>query len=232
MKLEFTTTACARPELLDQTYESLHNALVDVNTRREGTLYINIDPVPDSSEKIIEREIEVARHFFKEVYYRIGEPGGNFSTAASWVLSQPKGDYFFNVEDDWIFTGKITIQKFIDEIQSCNRDNMLQCCAGGSMRHRQNRIYFPPSLFQTSVIQSILNKHPIPEDENPEKWLWELKDPKQIVDYNICCVGDGIRCFDIGRQWMKKNGLRRLLDEGGILQGNFTKWCSGTDKYN
>lgn len=40
-----------------------------------------------------------------------------------------------------------------------------------------------------SIIQSILTQHPIPENENPERWLWELKDPKQLVDYNVTSLG-------------------------------------------
>ena len=50
MKLEFTTTACVRPELLNQTYKSLNDALVDVDLKTEGILYINIDPVPESTD--------------------------------------------------------------------------------------------------------------------------------------------------------------------------------------
>lgn len=225
MKLEFTTTACVRPELLDQTYSSLNDSLVDVDLKTEGILYINIDPVPDSSEQAINEELEVARSHFSEVNHRIGESGGNFSCAASWVLSQPKGEYFFNVEDDWLIGGEICIQDFINKIISDDRGNTLQCVAN---RRVMNRIYFPPSLFQTSIIQSILAQHPIPENENPERWLWEIKDSKQLVDYNVVCIGSQL-CKDNGREWMKEKGFsknqdNRRINKSGRMQGNFTKW--------
>lgn len=225
MKLEFTTTACVRPELLDQTYNSLNDVLVDVDLKTEGVLYINIDPVPDSSEQAINEELQLAKSHFGEVHYRVGESGGNFSRAASWVLSQPKGEYFFNIEDDWLFRGKICIQEFINKIKSDTRDKILQCIVG---EKNQNRIYFPPSLFQTSVIQSILTQHPIPENENPERWLCELKVPKQLVDYNVTSLG-GATCRDNGRKWMKSKGYSKNQDnqrinEKGRMQGNFTRY--------
>jgi hypothetical protein len=130
MKLEFTTTACVRPELLDQTYSSLNDVLVDVDLKTEGVLYINIDPVPNSSEQAINEELEVARSHFGKVHHRVGESSGNFSRAASWVLSQPKGEYFFNIEDDWLFNGKICIQEYINKIKFDTRGSTLQCIVG------------------------------------------------------------------------------------------------------
>lgn len=226
MKLEFTTTACVRPELLDQTYSTLNDVLVDVDLKTEGVLYINIDPVPDSSEQAINEELEVARSHFSEVHHRIGESRGNFSRAASWALSQPRGEYFFNVEDDWLFNGKICIQDYINKIKSDTRDNILQCIAG--KKQFQDRIYFPPSLFQASIIQSMLTQHPIPENENPERWLWEIKDPKRLVDYNVVGI-DGVSCKDNGRQYMQDKGFQKNQDnrrpnKRGRMQGNFTRW--------
>lgn len=226
MKLEFTTTACVRPDLLNQTYSTLNDVLVDVDLKTEGVLYINIDPVPDSSEQAINEELEVARYHFSEVHHRIGESGGNFSRAASWVLSQPRGEYFFNVEDDWLFNGKICVQDCIDIIKSDTRDNILQCIVG--KKQFQDRIYFPPSLFQTSIIQSMLTQHPIPENENPERWLWEIKDSKRLVDYNVVGI-DGVSCKDNGRQYMQDKGFSKNQDnrrpnKRGRMQGNFTRW--------
>lgn len=226
MKLEFTTTACVRPELLEQTYSSLSDALVDVDLKTEGSLYINIDPVPDSSEEAINKELKVARLYFSEVHHRIGETGGNFSRAASWVLSQPKGQFFFNIEDDWLFDGKICIQDYINKIKLDNRKNILQCIAG--KKQPNNRIHFLPSLFQTSVIQSILTQHPIPKTENPERWLWEIKDPKRLVDYNVVSMG-GVDCKDNGREYMRNKGFSKNQDnqrinKNGKMQGNFTRW--------
>ena len=225
MKLEFTTTACIRPKLLDQTYTNLNKVINDINLKTEGILYINIDPVPNDSSKAIQEEIDVAKSHFKEVHYRIGESGGNFSRAASWVLSQPKGEYFYNIEDDWKFNGQISAEDCIRKISSSPQDNILQCI----LRHPfTNRAALIPSMFKTTTIQSILNQYPIPPDENPERWLWELKDPKKLTNYNIVTI-DSVQCTDRGREWMLKHGYtknqdRQRINSQGKMQGNFTKW--------
>lgn len=230
MKLEFTTTACVRPNLLNQTYSTLNDVLVDVDLKTEGVLYINIDPVPDSSEQAINEELEVARSHFSEVYHRVGEPGGNFSRAASWTLSQPTGEYFFNVEDDWLLGGKICVQDCIDIIKSEKLGNILQCVVGRKINKKnpkQNRAYFTPSLFQTSVIQSILKQYPIPENENPERWLVDIKIVHSQIDYNVSSVKTGT-ARDNGRQWQRENGIEPIRNErSGPFrqdQGNFIKW--------
>ena len=225
MKLEFTTTACLRPELLEKTYESLSNVIIDVDLLKEGVLYINIDPVPNVSESLIQKVIKVARSYFNKVYHRIGQTGGNFSCASSWVLSQPKGDYFFNVEDDWLFrNGTICIQDYINEIKNNPKKNILQCVVGKSKKDRsirQNRVHFPPSLFQTKIIQSYLKKYPIPNDTNPEKWIEEIKTVKKLVDYNITYLG-GVKCSDIGYSWRKARGIEKKSEDG--FEVNFTQW--------
>ena len=231
MKLEFTTTACIRPELLDQTYTNLNQVLTDINLKTEGTLYINIDPVPNGSHLNIQKEIDTAKSHFKQVYYRIGEPGGNFSKAASWVLSQPKGEYFFNIEDDWEFIGQISAEDCITKINNHPQDNILQCI----LRHPfDNRAALIPSMFKTNTIQSILQQYPIPENENPERWLWELKDPKKLTHYNITTT-NSVQCIDRGRQWMIKHGYsknqdRQRINSKGQMQGNFTKWNLNNDQ--
>lgn len=226
VKLEFTTTACLRPKLLDKTYKTLKNTIVDVNLKTEGILYINIDPVPDNSKKTIDQVLEVARSYFNEVYHRVGEDGGNFSKAVSWALSQPKGGYFFNVEDDWLFDGRICIQEYINKINSDTRGlDILQCIATHEDSVR-NRAYLPPSLFSNKVLQNILKKHPIPEDENPERWLAELKNSD--TSYNVTFLG-GVRCIDNGRAWMRRNNCKKskdntIVDRTGKLNKNFIRW--------
>lgn len=216
MKLEFTTTACVRPELLDQTYNSLSNSLVDVDLKTEGALYINIDPVPDSSEQVINEELEVARSYFSEVHYRIGKTGGNFSRAVSWILSQPRGEYFFNVEDDWLFDGKICIQDAISQIESSKLPNIIQCCCWKSLEierkiwpAKMNKFMLPPSLFKNSTLKPLLKKHPIPATENPEKHFQKLRD-NQLVDYNTIHIKKGAKYIDNGRHWLEQRGYTKF----------------------
>ena len=74
----------------------------------------------------------------------------------------------------------------------------------------------------------MLTQHPIPENENPERWLWEIKDPKRLVDYNVVGI-DGVSCKDNGRQYMKekefsKNQDNQRINKHGKMQGNFIRW--------
>ena len=215
-----------RPELLDETYTSLNKVLVDVDLKTEGILYINIDPVPTESESKINEELEIARDHFSEVHYNIGPSGGNFPTAYSWVLSKPTGEYFFNVEDDWLFeTGEICIAEYIKKIKHDTRDNILQCVAHPyklGKRKIKNRAYFPPSLFQTSVLCAILDKHPIPNDQNPERWLIELKTVKKLINYNVVSCR-GVKVFNSGDAWKETNKLKKILNSRDGL-GNFIKY--------
>lgn len=228
MKLEFTTTACVRPELLDQTYSSLNATLVDVDLKTEGVLYINIDPVPDSSEQAIKEELAVARDHFSEVHHRVGEPGGNFAKALQWALSQPNQEYFFNIEDDWLFDGEICIQDAISQIESSKLPNIIQCCCWESLEiegktykvRRGNTIRLPPSLFKNSTLKHILKKHPIPATENPSIWKEKLRASKS-VDHNTIYIEKGAKYIDNGRQWLSQSGWSKANTNG---RDTFTRY--------
>ena len=218
MEFEFTTTACARPELLDQTYSWLSKALVDVDTKKEGKLYINIDPFPTSCDKVINETIGVANTYFSDVKYRVGEPGGNFPAAVSWVLNQPKQKYFFNIEDDWKILGEVRVSECVDEILKLEKtsDNVLQCVLRDRNKGVTQRIYFPPSVYKTETIQQILKKHPIPHDANPEKWIWNLKARDRLIDYNVTSKQVD-RVVDIGNPWKRRH---KVIKDDNNLQGH------------
>lgn len=229
MKLEFTTTACVRPDLLDETYKSLNDTLVDVDLRTEGILYINVDPVPDSSDEAIEDELAVARDHFSEVHYRVGEPGGSFPNAVMWVFSQPRGEYFFNIEDDWLFDGEICIQDAISQIESSKLPNIIQCCCWESLElsgkvwpARGNKFMLPPSLFAVSTLKPILRKYPIPAKENPETYYQKLRDTQLVDFYNTIHIKKGAKYIDNGRQWLTRNGLSKANVNN--VPDSFTRW--------
>lgn len=220
MKFEFVTTACVRPKLLDITYTSLNNVLTDVDLKTEGILYINIDPVPYDSDEKIQEEIEMAESHFNEVYYNIGPNGGNFPRAVSWIFDQPRGDYFFHVEDDWRFhSGYISVDEYIEKIENDPRGNMLQCVTqsnGGG-----NRVHFPPSIYKTKKLREILDQYPIPEETDPEQWIKGLKIHKGLVDYNVVSH-NAVKREDMGRNWMRKKNIRKNLVGDGPAA--FTDW--------
>jgi hypothetical protein len=97
MRLDFTTTATCRPDILCRTYTSFRDKLVGVEMSR-SVLYLNIDPIPD---KFLVSEVErIARAFFGRVVTNIArEP--NFAKAVKWCWLRPDTEYFFHLEDDW-----------------------------------------------------------------------------------------------------------------------------------
>ncbi len=217
-KFEFTTTACVRPELLSKTYQSLNKAIIDFDTRKSGRLYINIDPVPVEDPELIKKELQVANKYFKEVCYNVGERGGSFPKAAKWVFAQPETDYFFHVEDDWIFDGVIPIEEYIQKMEQDERTDILQCVTfqnGGG-----NRVHFPPSIFKTATLNKLLKDHPIPKNKNPEEHIIKLKRELRI-NYNVTSHG-GVDREDLGREWAGKRGIERNF-EGSNLD-EFIDW--------
>ena len=115
MELEFATCAVNRPELLDITYSSLLKHLKGVNFDK-SKLYIHIDKTP-TNENINEVE-KVARKYFKNtiVKYTDEEKMPRYSRSFKWVMEQPKGEYFFYIEDDWRFVKDFHINQFIKKI--------------------------------------------------------------------------------------------------------------------
>ncbi len=230
MKFEFTTTACLRPELLDRTYSALSNNLLDVDIKTEGTLYINIDPIPPRPDAEINDVIETAKKYFKTVHYNIGSENGNFAAAINWVFSQPKGEYFFHIEDDWEAKKPFKMEKIINILK--NNPKFLECIINGEphslykeehkpLAKKRNRACFWPSAWNTKMIQEILKLFPVPQDKDPEQWIWHLKfldnkDPKNPSPYFYYDVSfsKDRGCFhDIGRKWFfehKDAGLSRF----------------------
>lgn len=214
MKLEFATTACVRPNLLKKTYKSLNNVIRDVDTKSEGKLYINIDPVPYSSSEKIDEELKVANEYFDEVVYNIGEEGGNFLKAVDWIFSQPEEKYFFHCEDDWrLHDGEIIIEDYIEKIENDPRGRVLQCITknnGGG-----NRVHFPPNLMNNEVLQDVLNEYPLPIGKDlkvrkdPEQWIKLLK-LEGKVDYNVVC-DENVDRTDLGRSWARSRGIKKDL---------------------
>jgi len=109
--IEFTTTATIRPEIHEKTYSSFHKNLKGINFHT-SILYLNIDPMPVDKTDYIEDCIKVAEKYFGTVVPHIPSMP-NYSNAYNWVWSQCKGDYIFNLEDDWELLKEININELL-----------------------------------------------------------------------------------------------------------------------
>jgi hypothetical protein len=109
MILDFTTTAVARPKIVDRTYASFHKNLKGIEFDK-CTLYINIDPLPASVDR--NKVIKVAEKYFGKVVANTPEQG-NYTQAYNWCWSSAQTEYIFNLEDDWTLKEEVNVDRIM-----------------------------------------------------------------------------------------------------------------------
>jgi len=217
MELEFTTTACNRPEILDRTYKSFTANLEGVNFKK-STLYINIDPAPNNND-IIEVE-NIAKKYFGTVIANYPETP-NFASAIIWCFSQVKGLVFFHLEDDWVLNKKVNLETMYNYSQKYS--NWHQCILEKTVITQPDEPTLLPSLHNTKITQLFLKR--VNNKTNPEAQLKCIyRDLKKInlKLFTYIIWGKGL-VTDIGREWLNKNNLRRNYEETSRT-GNTKKW--------
>ncbi len=108
MKIDITTTATYRPELLEKTFNSFWRFIFSRYPENNYRLVINIDPVgreelyPGQIEDISFRMLEFCRSYFDDVYVNFPKVA-NFAKAFKWCWDNVRvdADYVFHIEDDW-----------------------------------------------------------------------------------------------------------------------------------
>lgn len=199
--LEFTTTACNRPELLMITYSSFVKHLKGVDFAK-SILYLNIDPMPNrDGAEIVEK---VAKRFFGRVFVRYSEKGCA-SMANDWVLRQPKGEFFFNLEDDWELRRDVNIFEMISLLQK--NKGLMQCYLLGSMIE-QGRPTLMPSLMRRNVLITMLELLNV--ESNYEQQMIAVYNHIGKKSLSVqYAYGNGKFVHDIGRVWFTMKDLKR-----------------------
>lgn len=224
--VDFATTACNRPDILEKTYSTLANKMKGINMR-ECRLILNVDPMPNNEN--MERNLEVANKYFKEVVINYTEKG-SFPRAFRWCVSQVERPYCFYVQDDWGFVQDFNIKTLIQLVRKSNQIasvNLYKTDGGSSNSYR---IYLSPSLFKTHHLKKI-DKMLLP-DYSPEKQLRPMHPTKnpypyggrilKALRYHGICYRKNMypMVIDLGRPWMQTKGFRK---SSGIY-GNFQSW--------
>ncbi len=211
ISLEFTTTACNRPSILNQTYHSYTKNLKGIDFSK-STLYLNVDPAPHNVD--IAKAEEVAKKYFGKVIVNYPS-SSNFSAAAYWCFSQVEGKYFFHLEDDWILLKPINVHSLISKMNN----NTLQCILNKKRSavtvSETGEPCFVPSLISTEYWKKYLSGFNI--NINPEyqmKMMFRNRSTGlsqyKSVYYNLSIEFSR----DIGRDWLKKNNLARSYSPG------------------
>ena len=218
--VDFCTTACCRPKLLNKTYKSFTRNLLGIDYSK-STLYINIDPIPDGDRDEV---IEVAKQYFGNVVANTPEKP-NFSKALKWCFLQPKGDYFFYLQDDWVMQNELYISDMIKHLgtrhypnggRSNERRNSRTIVAVNLRAYktiRDNRICLSPVLVSNSWGKRFAKR--LNTDFNPERQT-RIKSKKNPHGADANDLGASLHLpekkvivADTGRKWLNKNNIRR-----------------------
>lgn len=208
-RLSFTTTATLRPEVLARTYESFEKNLKGVRMK-ECVLHLNVDPVPNSPRFFSRDVLNVAWSFFGQVRVRMTDKP-NFASAVKWCWSQPMGDYFFHLEDDWELTEPIGIARMVALLAARQELACVSLRAYDHTNLQDDRICLSPGLFRTDAARAIaLN---MVDTVNPEKQLrprteLNVHGGRQGLWTGIQ-IPDRPILKDIGREWLEKSGWKK-----------------------
>ena len=230
--IDFATTACNRPEIIEKTYYSLQQAIRGINLK-ECRLFINIDPMPNADN--IEDNVRVAKKYFGEVIWNTPKKDdgsiadkGSFPNAFKWCIYQVSKPYCFYIQDDWLFAQTFHIGYLIKMVNTNPRIasvNLYKTDGGSSL---PRRIYLSPSLFKTGHFKKIALM--LVPNYSPEKQLRPFSRKNnpyggrilaKLGYYGVCYRKNYMPMVrDLGRPWMKDNGLEKSRG----AYNNFQSW--------
>ncbi len=212
MKIDITTSATIRPELLNITLKSFCSNLL--SNDHEYRFIINVDPIGEP-DKTPDDVLDVARSYFKNVIHRKPKVPC-FGAAVIWCWQQTTSDLVFHLEDDWRLLKPIKLSLMLKTIAVYPKYASFRLSKKRVSKSSKNRVVSYPvlSLNPVFIRQSFIQKAlkcmmPI---KNPEKQL-RILDPmcgrfiKKTRHGIYIEQGSGEIVKDIGRGWMKKTRL-------------------------
>ena len=234
MRIDITTTATLRPQLLDRTYDSFKKRLF--KNKHECRAIINIDPI---GEKCSYRDVvKVAKKHFNDVIYNVpDEP--SFPKAWIWCWKQVEADYVFHLEEDWLLLRDVDIDHMIGILQENKKIAALRMAKMDinslhffSSKYVQRDGYLlalnrkksfggNPQLVRGDFVKA--TRSLMIDDRNPEK---QFRAGTPVVftvvsrwDYAVYGkLGDRMLVEDIGRTWRRRHNFEK---EGGA---GFLRW--------
>lgn len=205
---EFTTTATVRPEIFHRTLESFNKNLSAFNMS-ECTLYMNLDPVPVSTDYAITKMISIAEIYFRKVI--VHKPlKASFPVAVKWCWEQPQGRYFFHLEDDWELMVPVHVPSMLKQLD----DHPNQSCVNlraYNWPEGESRICLSPCVMRTLHAKILADR--LTTDYNPEKQLRPMSEDNpgggKHVGFYSQQFPQQVILKDLGRDWMDRSGWRK-----------------------
>ena len=219
ISIDFTTTAMARPEIIDRTYSSFSKNLIGLNMK-ESRLFINIDPLPVDIDR--NEVVKVAKKYFKEVHVNM-PPIANFTKAVNWCWSNAKTDLIFHLEDDWELTQKISVPKMIQHFKDL--PNLMEV-ALRAYNYSYKSLPLSPCIIHKRYYKKVAGR--LNETINPEIQLrgkkFKIKMPVLSGgvprDGKLVMYSNDIVIKDIGRKWMNQSKYKKPTGK----KGHFITW--------
>lgn len=216
MILEFTCTATRRPELFEETLATFAANLRGVEFDA-SLLYLNVDPVPEARPAA--RMYAIACKFFRSCVVN-HPPRANFAAAVKWCFSKPVSREFFHLEDDWLLSAPIDVREMKALLDEDSNRSVINLRAYG---HDDERICLAPGLWRACHASHIGERLRL--DANPERQLRKRVPSNPYGGAHEGFIGvqfprdrRATVLKDIGRDWMRRNHLRRDGD------ARFTTW--------
>lgn len=193
-----------RPGIFRDTVESFKANLRGVDFRA-STLHLNVDPAPVKGD--LGGVLSCAEEVFGDVRVNLpGEPC--FPAAVKWCWTQATTDRFFHLEDDWVLKQPVEIAKMLAILDA---DPSLSLVNLRAYKHSDDRLCLAPGLWRTEHALEIAAR--LRTDANPEMQLRakHLNNPHGGAHegFRGLQFPEAIVLKDIGRAWMRVNGLRR-----------------------
>jgi len=223
MIMDFTTTAMARPDIVDKTYTTFSKNLKGINLK-ECRLFINIDPLPKDIDR--KKVTEVAQKHFKEVYSNYPDKP-NYTAAYNWIWSSAESEFIFNLEDDWELLREISVPELLKYFK---KYPYLMEVALRAYSYKYKACPTSPSIMHSRYYKAVAGK--LNEKINPEIQLRgknfgiEMPAPRfkiswkgKIIAYPEQNKEELIILKDLGREWLKKSEFKRPKGKKG-----FTTW--------
>lgn len=244
MKIDVTTTATIRPELLEKTFKSFYKYMFK-DTSADLRLIMNIDPIGEPGVRLSEMTLVAAKYFGSDMSISLADTG-NFSAACKRVWSAVEAPYLFNLEDDWELLRHVDLDEMIRVMDAHSNLAILRLpfTDSESTRAKQWNLWYPwngvyfqcpaiyrnaagfcghPSLIRTEFMEKVANR--LRTDMCPEKQIKGQDEfSKSLLskwEFGVFQKPHDSKAIrDIGRQWRYEHNFQKN-NKGAYY---FTTW--------
>lgn len=220
--MDFTTTATARPDIVERTYSSFNKHLKGIDLK-QCRLFVNVDPVPRGvKQKLVTK---VGLKYFKEVIPNYPKKA-NYTAAYNWLWSMAESKYIFNLEDDWELRADVNMKELVSYFDNHPK---LYIVALRAYKYRYLSCPTSPGIMHERYYKAVAGK--LDESINPEAQLrgkrfgisMPSRESKIQAKGKVIVYPPGIKRViikDIGREWTKK----QKFIKGGGKKCYFITW--------